>query len=380
MQLPQHKASRADFLTRRQLLGGATGLLFAGSAPASSLPSLAEIAGANGLRFGSAFQVGSLSDPVLHKLLARDCATLTPEYEWKWAAVAPVAGRYDLAAADRGALFARAQGQRLRGHSLLWHRSIPDWALRELAGGADWSLVAGHIRMMVNRYRSDVDEWDVINEPIEIGARADGLRASAFLAAFGRDYIARALHEAHDAAPAARLYINEYGLEYPNDRQEARRQALLALVRSLLAAGVPLHGIGIQAHLDLGEGPLDAGVLRRFVAALGTMGLSVAITELDVKEHDYTLPAAARDRLVAAHVGTFLSAVLPDRAVGSLTCWGLSDRLSWLEITAADRARFPGAWTDGSSPGYNRGLPFDSDGRPKPMRDVIAAALAAPRR
>lgn len=341
--------------------------------------SLAAVAAAHGLRFGSAVRSGALGDPLLPGLLARECATLTPELEWKWAAIAPTAERHDWAAADRVATFARMQRLRLRGHALLWHRSIPGWAAAELASGEGWSLIADHIRALVRRYADDVDEWDVVNEPIEIGARPDGLRDSPFLAAFRADYVARAFHEAHAVAPRARLFINEYDIEYPLPDQRARRDALLALARSLIAQRVPLHGIGIQAHLDLAKGPLDAEVLRRFVGEVAGMGLGVAVTELDVKERDYIAPAAERDRQVAAHVGAFLSAVLSERAVGSVTCWGISDRLSWLAVTPADRARFPGAWLDGSSPGLNRGLPFDSDGRAKPMRDAIAAALGAPR-
>lgn len=300
----------------------------------------------------------------------------------KWAALAPAKECYDWTGADRLAKFARLNGQRLRGHALLWHRSIPDWAGPALAIGAEWPVIANHIRAVARRYGSVVDEWDVVNEPIELGARADGLRVSPFLAAFGREYIARALHDAHAAAPRARLFINEYDLEYPLADHQRRRDALLALARTLVAGGVPLHGIGIQAHLDLGKGPIDATMLRSFVGAIAALGLSVAITELDVKERDYTLPVAERDRLVAAHVAAFLSATLSEPGVTSLTCWGISDRSSWLEVTAADRARFPGAWADGSSPGLNRGLPFDSDGRPKPMRGAIAGAMAAaqPRR
>lgn len=345
----------------------------------SQVPSLRRIAAGGGLRFGAAMRVDALSDPILRDLLIAECTTLTPELEFKWAAIAPGADRQDYAPADRIAAFARAGAFRIRGHALLWHGSVPEWAQVDLARDGGWAIVAAHIRALVTRYADVVDEWDVINEPIEPGARPDGLRQNAFLAAFGRDYIARALLEAHAAAPRARLLINEYGLEYPVAEHQARRDALLALARSLVEQGVPLHGVGIQAHLDLNKGPLDTGVLRRFVAAIGALGLSVVITELDVKEAGYILPAAQRDRLVAAHVTQFLTAVLPDRAVTSLSCWGLSDRQSWLAVTPADRARFPGAWADGSTPGLNRGLPFDGAGKPKPMRQAIAAALARPR-
>ncbi|MNJ57906.1 Endo-1,4-beta-xylanase A precursor [compost metagenome] len=105
------------------------------------------------------------------------------------------------------------------------------------------------------------------------------------------------------------------------------------------------------------------------------MGLELVITELDVRERDLVQPAAVRDELVAAHVGQYLDAALEHPAVKGVITWGISDRHSWLQLTAEDIGRFPGAWSDGSSPGLNRGLPYDSDLRSKPMREAIARAF-----
>jgi len=355
----------------------AAGALVGGRSWAGPPATLAAAARTAGLRFGAAVRASALDQPRLRDILAREAATLTPELELKWAALEPAAGRRDVAGADRIAAFARSHGQRLRGHTLLWHRSVPDWAARELASGGGWGIVDHHVTATVGRYGALVDEWDVVNEPIEIGARADGLRANVFLEAFGSDYVARALRTAHAAAPRARLFVNEYDLEYDLPTHRARRAALLRLATTLARRGAPLHGIGIQAHLDLGKGMIATDELRGFVAALAALGLTVAITELDCKEVDYIRPADERDRLVAAHVAGFLAAVLPHPATSAVSCWGLTDDQSWLEVTAADRARFPGAWADGSSPGLNRGLPFDAAGRPKAMRDALLAAFAA---
>lgn len=375
---PSNGSTTPDYLSRRGLIAGAAaGSLVGGPSWASPPATLAGAARAAGLRFGAAVRASALDQPRLRDVLAREAATLTPELELKWAALEPAAGRRHEAGADRIAAFARGHGKRLRGHTLLWHRSVPDWAARELASGGGWDIVARHIDATVGRYGALVDEWDVVNEPIEIGARPDGLRANAFIDAFGSDYIARALRAAHAAAPRARLFVNEYDLEYDLPAHRARRAALLRLATTLIERGVPLHGVGIQAHLDLGKGELATDELRGFVAALAALGLTVAVTELDCKEVDYIRPADERDRLVAAHVAGFLAAVLPHPAISSASCWGLTDDQSWLEVTAADRARFPGAWADGSSPGFNRGLPFDAAGRPKAMRDALLAAFAA---
>lgn len=364
-----HKSGRLDGflpLSRRTLLAALALVGVAGARRGDD--SLASIASRAGVRFGSAIRAGSLADPVLAALAAGECATLTPELEMKWAALAPAAGRFDTGPADALATFARARGQRLRGHALLWRDSTPGW----FAADPQWPAVERHIADTVAHWRDIVDEWDVVNEPID----ADGLRRDLLLDRFGPAYVARALHAARAAAPKARLMLNEYDLEYDLPDQAARRAALLALVRALRAQGAPLDGIGVQAHLDVAR-PFAPAAFREFLAALADEGMAIGITELDVKERDLILPAASRDGAVADHVARFLDVALAQPAVGSLTSWGLSDRQSWLKVTAGDTARFPGAWADGSSPGLNRGLPYDSDAHAKPMRAAMIAALRA---
>ena len=47
-----------------------------------------------------------------------------------------------------------------------------------------------------------------------------------------------------------------------------------------------MDGVGVQAHLDLGKGPLKRELLAPFFSRIADLGLGIAITELDVKEHD----------------------------------------------------------------------------------------------
>lgn len=52
------------------------------------------------------------------------------------------------------------------------------------------------------------------------------------------------------------------------------------LVRELKRAGVPLDGVGVQAHETVGQVPSD---IRKNLEELVALGVEVAITELDVK-------------------------------------------------------------------------------------------------
>ncbi|KAG6919171.1 hypothetical protein DXG01_008469 [Tephrocybe rancida] len=60
-----------------------------------------------------------------------------------------------------------------------------------------------------------------------------------------------ACQAARAADPAAKLYINDYNIEGTG----AKSTAMVNLVRSLKAAGVPIDGIGVQAHLTVGSIP-----------------------------------------------------------------------------------------------------------------------------
>lgn len=295
------------------------------------------------------------------KAIARQCGQVTPEAEFNWALVEPARDRFDFSGADAIARFARATSKNIHGHSLLWHLAIPPWAKEAMATREGWWLVRRYMERTMRRYGNKVPSWDVVNEPIEPkDGRADGLRQSPYVSAFGPDYIERALTAAREIAPNAALFVNEYGLEYDTPEEDARRRALLKLLERLKARGVPLAGVGVQAHLDLAkQDHFRADVLTRFFNEIGALGLQIRISELDVKEADPHQSVARRDKAVADATQRYLEAALANRAVGSVSCWGITDRYSWLNQPYST----------------NCGLPLDNGYRPKPMFAAIRATL-----
>jgi len=369
-------------LSRRRAisLAGAAGIVPGTSATGQSRKNLQpldrplqELAAAAGLFFGAAaFRSEIQRESPVRPLYERECSLIVPEMELNWDHLVTEIDHQRMA--DYAGLV-RGMGKSLHGHTLLWHLSVPQRVQDALGETPDWRRVASRIRSTVEPYGRDIKYWEVVNEPLDPGFRDDGLRGSVFLKAFGPDYIHKALEEAAAAAPNAKLLINEYGLDYDIPAENDRRRHMLRLLEKLLNAGAPLHGLGVQGHLDLQKGPFSQRVLSDFLAEVSGMGLEIVITELDVREQDLVQTPAVRDQRVAAHVGQYLDAALDHAAVRGVITWGLTDRHSWLELTAEDMARFPQAWRDGSSPGLNRGLPYDSDLRPKPMREAIAAAF-----
>lgn len=324
-----------------------------GSAP---VPGLQALAGARDMLFGAAVRADLLErDPAYRAAVARECGVLTPELEMKWAWLEPRPGEWHWWDVDQIAAFARGAGKQLHGHALLWHQSIPEWARSSLLERRDWDPVQRFIAATMARYPALT--WDVVNEPMEMGYRMDGLRPSPFLHALGSSYIARAFHAARAAAPDARLFLNEYDIDYDLPAQRDRRYLLLKLLERLKVAGVPIDGLGIQAHLDLvHQEAFDRRTLGAFLDAVGALGLEIRISELDVRDSaGIHLPPLVRQRRAADAVTAYLEVALDNRAVGTVSCWGISDRHSWL--------------------GDTQSLPLDGDYAPTAVHVAIASAL-----
>ena len=364
--------------------GAITGAVAAGAALActrafaANRGTLGAAAARAGRFFGCAGQIdqwnaeGDLRDAVL-----AETDYLVPEVELKWAAIEPNRGQLAFQSLDGFMNFAARNRKKVRGHTLLWHDSVPPWAQAQLRENRDWSAIGEYFAAVIPRYGGLIDQWDVVNEPIETGGRMDGLRENVFLEAFGPEYIDRAFAQARQFAPNAKLMINEYGIEYDLPEERDRRYLLLKLLERLRDSGVPLDGLGIQSHLDLRKGSVAVNAVSAFLKAVDDLDLFVVVTELDVKESAYTAPVDVRDRFVADEVRRYLEAVLEQRAVTGVVTWGLCDRHSWLKVTPEDLARFPGAWTHGGGPGLNRGLPLNAAMERKPVYFAIKDQLSS---
>lgn len=355
----------------------ATGTACALGTQTSAANESLESAAAHGGRFfGSAVRIDQLeAEPDLRQAVLRECAYVVPEIDLNWNQVEPEYGQLSFGKMDDLSAFAIINGKRVRGHTLLWHLGTPQWAGDMLRERHDWNLIARYFGSVIPRYGDVIGQWEVVNEPLDPGHRTDGLRENVFLDVFGADYIGRALAQARVFAPRAQLVLNEYGFEYDLPEERDRRYFMLKLLERLRNQGAPIDGLGMQGHLDLRKGRVAQSSIASFLHEVTAMGLAVVVTELDVKESNYTASPQERDQLVGDEVRRYLEVVLNYRNVEGVVTWGLSDRHTWLQVTESDYARFPGAWTDGPGPGVNRGLPFDSSMRRTPMYYAIRETL-----
>ena len=349
---------------------------FLAAAAASVIPAMADslkaLAARKGLLFGSEVLASELTgDPAYAALVARECSVVTPGLEAKFGIVEPGDGVFAFAPLDRIASFCSHNDIALHMHNMIWGVFMRPWERTALAAGRGEAVLARHVAAVAGRYAGRVAAWDVVNEPVDPRWRAgpEGLTMTPWRVALGPSEVAEAFRLTRAADPTALLMINDDNLEYAAPDRQAKRDTYLRLIEGWLRAGVPIGGFGFEAHLKPDQA-IDEPALRRFLAALGGLGLRIWVTELDVE--DRTLPAelGARDRAVAAVTRRYLDLVLDEPATRAVITWGLSDRHSDLG-TMADSKRGDGL--------PSRGVPFDQALQPKAMHDAIAQAFVTAR-
>ncbi|WP_221762457.1 endo-1,4-beta-xylanase [Nonomuraea sp. WAC 01424] len=308
----------------------ALALVLAAPAPAAQAAArtphdLRRLAHQNGIRIGTAVDVAALrTEPDYRATLNREFTNVTAENAMKWESVEPQRGVHTWADADAVVDNARRHGQQVRGHNLVWHNQLPAWLTEGVQNGTIGAaelrrILRDHITTEVRRYKGRIRAWDVVNEVID----EDGtLRKSIWLTQLGPGYIADAFRWARQADPRAKLYVNDYNLEWNSPKIEAT----LALIKDLRSQGVPVDGIGFQGHLGIQyDYPGDwANVMRRFA----DLGLEVAVTEMDVR---MVLPVTPEKLATqAAYYGRALTGCLSVPACKEFTVWGFTDRHSWV--------------------------------------------------
>ncbi|WP_311708286.1 endo-1,4-beta-xylanase [Streptomyces litchfieldiae] len=288
------------------------------------------------------------------RLAAKHFNSVTPGNALKWDATEPREGAFQFTDADRIVQFAAENGMAVRGHTLVWHQQTPDWVFRDAAGDVMTptpenkelllSRLEAHIRGVAGRYGDDIGVWDVVNEVIDEN-QADGMRRSMWYQITGLDYIRTAFRVAHEVAPNARLFINDYNTNVP-----AKRDALFGLVSQLRSEGVPIHGVGHQMHVNV-EWPSVAeteAMLQKFIP----LGVEQQITELDVSIYTNSgesFPTPPADRLLAqAHKYREMFGLFTEYAehITSVTVWGLDDDSTWLDGGSLGRDDAPMLFDD----------------------------------
>src|SRR5215813_10336654 len=256
---------------------------------------------------GTAVAANALAADITYgEILANDFNSVTAENAMKWGVVHPAPDTWSFDDADALVSFAAAHGQRVRGHTLVWHNQLPGYINDTLSTQSLIDALNAHIDGLVGHYKGQVTSWDVVNEAIGDDAN---LRDSVFLRKLGAGYIEHAFRRAHEVDPDAKLFYNDYDIEWPNPKSDAA----LALLTDLKQKGVPIDGVGMQFHVsayDFASFDLREAAIRKRIQDFGALGLTVEITELDLRIA--SLPGSANKAAYQSNVYQRLVAICAD--------------------------------------------------------------------
>ena len=172
----------------------------------------------------------------------------------------------------------------------------------------------------MGHYKGRIAYWDVVNEAV--ADNGSGLRDTPWRQFIGDDYIDLAFQFAHEADPDALLFYNDYGAEDMGRKSDA----VYAMVKDMLDRGIPINGVGLQAHSTVGR--LNFRAIGNNIQRLGDLGLQVQITEFDDR-----YPGEADEQTLSQQADDYaqmLQTCLDHNACTAFITWGVSDKYTWL--------------------------------------------------
>gem|GEM_PF-879599 len=258
--------------------------------------------------YGDYFDIGAATLPYYinnetYEDLLPHYSTLTCENDMKWAKLESQKGQFTYQGAKTIVDYAKSHNKKVRGHTLLWHKSLPNWVKEEATTKKKaLSLIDQHVKDVISYFGNDVYCYDVVNEALhnsitqvnltnnDIYRTGEGeISGSGTMDWYEMcdiDYIKQAFRSANEAKtlynlPDLQLFYNDYSLNNPY-----KRKAACQLVRMLQNDNIRIDGIGMQAHYRLKNYTDNKeGFLQDFedsIKEFTSLGIDVQITELDI--------------------------------------------------------------------------------------------------
>jgi len=288
------------------------------------------------------FMIGTIYNTYIdsgkdNELVKQHFNVITPENLMKPEYMQRPQGTFNFRDSDHMMSIAERDGLTVIGHTLAWHSQSGDFlGIKNKEGNPvtrDEAIqqLKDHIYGVAGQYKGKIYSWDVLNEAIADGARLgeDGdwtkcLRDTQWTRSIGPEYVAMAFRFAHEAAPDALLYYNDYNL---NESEKAKIAA--AMVADLRSQGVPIHGIGMQGHYSINTG---LGSVRNSLKLFSQIeGIKISVTELDVGVPNSNGKLSAQNEKKQALFYAKLFCIYKEYAdvIERVTFWGYRDDTSW---------------------------------------------------
>ena len=277
-----------------------------------------------------------LNDTTFKTYLNTDFNSITAENDMKMANMFKGAGNYDFSDGDVIVAYAKANGFRVFGHALIWHRSVPGWLRNFNGSDAEFEgLIEAYIKATVTHFAQEkstingqevsvVAGWDVVNEAFTEAARNDLFRQR-----LGSDYVAKCFQWAREADADVKLFYNDYNLE----SQQSKMLEVTSMIDDFKSRNIPIDGVGLQMHIDYINPSRQQ--IQSNVDLLLEKNVLIHFSELDMTvNRSGSLKALSYQRALAQEeryrqVVELYNTISPEKRFG-ITLWGMRDTDSWL--------------------------------------------------
>lgn len=284
-------------------------------------------------------------DLEFYRRIARDHATLmVAETALKWRQLEPEPGRLEFDLGDSELAWAEDNGFKVKMHTLLWGNAppistgsgTPEW-LRNQFPETDLSdaekdelrsLIRFQAESIVERYQGRIDIYDITNEMLNP-------LTAWFSSRLGQSITDDLFRWVRAIDPGAQLVMNEWISEVFTGLGGANAASVRDRALELLAAGVPIDAIGIQAHFspvvifasdaELDDPRLEVRTrLDDYAVALDE--LAEAGLPLHMTETTFNAPAEPEQR--AAHAEAIMRLWWGTEAVEQVVFWSLWNKVA----------------------------------------------------
>jgi len=248
----------------------------------------------------------------------------------KWGNMEPVRGNVNYATVDAILEWTDAHEIPLRGHNIYW--GVPNFVqpwLKEMDNQELKATLKNRGETLAARYKGRFAEYDLNNEMIHGNYYEDRL---------GPEITKWMTEWVHSGDPDAKLYLNDYDITTGNMVEKYKEH-----IRTLLAQGVPIVGIGVQGHLHAET--FDREKLQKSLDDLAEFNLPICITEFNIPGQrskyyrDRTLKMTEEEEAQnAKELADFYRICFAHPSVKGIMMWGFWERANWIPVSSMYRA------------------------------------------
>jgi endo-1,4-beta-xylanase len=293
----------------------------------------------NNLKVGAAVNRAILEQSESDSLVKRHFNSITADNAMKLGIIHPKEDVWNWDECDFLADYAKRNSLFMRGHTMIWHNQCAQWLFQDgnetVSKNKLFQRLEEHIFAVTARYNDIIYSWDVVNEAIDTDkGDENGFRLSSWYKTGGKEVFEFAFRKMREAAPKAKLFYNDY-----NNESGKKMETTLSYLSSLLDAGVPVDGVGIQGHWYYNFP--DEDTLHNALKKYSALGLEIEITEMDIslyqwdeakeKADFFTSPPDDRMIMQGKRFLEIFKTASEYPAVKNITTWGVADNNTWLD-------------------------------------------------